>query len=137
MVELPSHIVLPIVMAVITYFMVGYQLAADKFWRVFVFLGGRPEPVGGRLPASRPPRCRHRCAPHPAHTPPAAHPTALTTRRWYALTLVLVDNCGTSLGIMARCGLGCFLGAARAAPLASLCWRPRASSPRASLQRDS
>jgi len=54
MVELPSHIVLPIVMAVITYFMVGYQLAADKFW-------------------------------------------------WYALTLVLVDNCGTSLGIMVSC----------------------------------
>ena len=39
MVELPSHIILPIVMAVITYFMVGYQLAADKFWRVVCVWG--------------------------------------------------------------------------------------------------
>ncbi|KAL6757501.1 ABC-2 type transporter-domain-containing protein [Haematococcus lacustris] len=32
LVELPAHIVMPILSSVIIYFMVGYQLAADRFW---------------------------------------------------------------------------------------------------------
>ncbi|MEW5318453.1 MAG: hypothetical protein WDW38_009674 [Sanguina aurantia] len=54
LVELPSHIILPILSSCIMYWIIGYQNTLVKFW-------------------------------------------------WFALTIVLVDNCGASLGMFVAC----------------------------------